>query len=311
MIGVFFYLYLLVTVLAVIGVTVSIVLAARSQGINGSQYLALTHVFLLIYLLLLLNSAVSSEPVIRYFSLLLRLLALSLASLFNMLYAINFTGCPVRVRQFVLLALGTAATIILIITDPGHHLIVAELLPVSEFERVFEAARFGPGYVLYGVLSLLGCVVPAVLFLRFAQVQQGRQAQQARYMGLANVIIIVPYIIYGFTLPLPIPTLPPPLPVAIVIASVWLYFVFYRRRLFDLLPLAYTSLIQQIEHPILVADKDGILVYMNPAAESLFSGHRLVAGRATLEDVPGMPSNWRTCSGQGCKLTFDWEVSRS
>jgi signal transduction histidine kinase len=306
---VFFYLYLFITVLAVIGVTVSIVLATRSQGINGSQYMAITHIFLLLYLLLLLNSAVSADPVIRYFSLLLRLLALSLASLFNLLYAISFTGFPARLRQFVLLGLGTAATISLIITDPAHHLVVVELLPVNDFERVFEAARFGPGYILYGILSLLGCIVPAGLFLRFAQTHSGRQALQARYMGLANITIIVPYLVYGLTLLLPVPTLPPPLPIAVVVASVWLYVVFYRKRLFDILPLAYTSLIQQIEHPILVADGDGTLVYMNPAAEGLFNARGITAGRSKLDDLPGIPLIWRRALEQGHRLTFEWEIS--
>lgn len=301
------YLYLFITILAVITVTITIVLVVRSHGINGSQYFATAHVFLLLYLLLFVNSAVAADPTIRYFSLLLRLAALSLASLFNILYATSFTGSQVGVRQLVILSLVAAATVLFIMTDPAHHLVVASLLIPEEPIAVFESARFGPGYVVYGMLSLVGCFIPAALFLRFAHTHRGRQAQQARILGIANIMIIVPYVLYGISLGLLARTLPPPLPIILVVTSVFVVVILYQRRLLDVLPRAFSSMIQQLDNPILICDSSGSLVHLNPYAESLFALAGIVVGRSTLDEIPNVPATWRSLKPGG-KLTFDVDV---
>lgn len=301
------YLYLFIVILAVITVTITVVLLVRSHGLNGSQYFATAHVFLLLYLLLLVNSAVAADPTIRYFSLLLRLTALSLASLFNILYAANFTGSQVGLRQMVMLSLVAAATVVFIMTDPAHHLVVASLLMPDGPIAVFESARFGPGYFVYGVLSLLGCFIPAALFLRFAHTHHGRQAEQAGILGMANIMIIVPYLVYGISLGLPINTLPPPLPIILVVTSVIVVAILYRRRLLDVLPRAFSSMIQQLENPILIGDSGGSLVHLNPYAEALFAPSGIAAGRSTVDDLPNVPSDWRSLKPGG-KLSFDMPV---
>lgn len=95
-------------------------------------------------------------------------------------------------------------------------------------------------------------------------------------------------------------------PIAFAITNLLLVLAFVRFRLFDILPVAYTSIFQSISDGVVVLDNKGRVIDANPAAKHLFaSSGGLVIGGPLHVDLPEAESSRElTLSVDGQNRTY-------
>lgn len=176
-----------------------------------------------------------------------------------------------------------ALTVGIALTNPRHHLMYLHADPLRPDGPTGYA--HGPWFfvaVSYGYVLLL------LAFATVAEaIQRSRGLHRRQYVGIA-LAMVLPWIVnLGNTLNVFRPFGVDATPISFLATGAIIVFLVRRARLFNLLPVARSVLVEAIPDPVLVIDLGHQVVDANAAAIAAFGQPEPVIGRA-LRDIPAL-----------------------
>lgn len=203
-----------------------------------------------------------------YFALKIEYLGIPFVPVFWFLFALKYNNYRIKNKWwYVLLFAIPVATVAMVYTNELHHLYYARLgvdsseaFPVASFDK-------GPWYYVrfyYETLLSLGGIG---LFFRMTTKTQGYRKKQANIIFYASLIPWVGNICNLLLVNSPgIDTEPFYLSVVVPIFA----YGMFRLRMFDVAPVARSKVFETMQNPVLVLDRDFLLVDFNNFAAMLF-----------------------------------------
>lgn len=179
-------------------------------------------------------------------------------------FILNYTGHGRRLQQFwPLLVVPALITLLLVATNQAHHLIWAQLEADSSRFPVLTAT-YGPWYWVHTALLFISLLLGTILL--------GSRLMEARHLyrrqtAAILVAVLAPWVgnalvLLGLT---PVPRLDPT-PFAFTLSSLALVGALIGFRLFDLVPVARSAVVDSMSDGVLVLDGEDRIVDLNPAA---------------------------------------------
>lgn len=204
----------------------------------------------------------------------------------SLAFALRYTGMVQRLsrRLCLLLAVEPALTMLIVATNERHHLVWAGVR-LDASGRFLERA-FGPWWWLDAAYSYALLTVATGLIV--ARVLRPHHLYRRQQAGLL-LAVFVPWITNAlFQLGLgPIPALDLT-PCAFPITGLALCINMARFRLLDLVPLAGDALFDAMPDAVVVLDRDGQVLDLNPAARAILGpAARAALGRPVRALLPG------------------------
>ncbi|MEW6130877.1 MAG: histidine kinase N-terminal 7TM domain-containing protein [Acidobacteriota bacterium] len=184
-------------------------------------------------------------------------------------FALQYTGRAsyINTKHLLLLCLLPAITIVLAWTNPHHELIRKNISLTTEglFPRVLK--DYGVWFKIYVIYSytLLGAGVFLIfnLFVKANQVYR----KQALVLLLGALTPWCANIVYILQIaPLHHLDLTPP---AFTVAGIAMALGIFRFHLLDIIPIAYETVIEELQDGIIVLDTGGRIIDLNPAAQKI------------------------------------------
>lgn len=188
----------------------------------------------------------------------------------TLLFALAYTGQSIWKRWYAGLLLVPLFNLLLIWTDPYHHLLRTDAWIDTSGSFPILAYTYGPWFWVVLSHSYLLILTGFVLVLahsvrtsRFYHLQAG-----AVVLGLALPLVGSMLTTAGLV---PIPGMPhlDIAPLTFAAANLLLAWGLFRRRLFDLVPIARNHLVESLPHGVIVVDAQQRIVDINPAACAL------------------------------------------
>lgn len=167
------------------------------------------------------------------------------------------------------------ATWLLALTNEHHHLMYREITqagipPLASFHYVHGPAYFFVCLFFYAVMAF--CEAHIV----FA-IAKSRYPYRYHYVGLAAVSLI-PWMVHASYVTHVVEAFDPT-PFSLALAAAAFFWLIKRQHIFDLLPVAYSTLFDLIPDPILVLDAEGRIAECNAAMRLLAGGRNPVGER--------------------------------
>jgi PAS domain S-box-containing protein len=262
----------------------------RQRTVPGAVFFALLVAFSLLWLFGEGFRITGTSPQIRIFwykfqqTLMIPIVTLGFC------FAVDYAGLGKRLtpRMLALLAVVPSAVALLVLTNQMHHLIWA---PLSS--DVVSLADLGPFHCMAGVyayfLSLWHLMVLGWLFWR-----------SPRHRWIAAGLILAPLSVragtllqYNFPNPLA------PLNAIVLFANFAILpyaLAIFRFRMFDVIPVARDTVIEQMVQGMVVVDRENRVADVNAAAQSILGIERSRVVGTRVEDVlgrhPGLSTIW-------------------
>jgi PAS domain S-box-containing protein len=182
-------------------------------------------------------------------------------------FILNYTGHGRRLQQFwPLLVVPALITLLLVATNEAHHLIWARLEADSSRFPVLTAT-YGPWFWVHTALLLLSLLLGTILL--------GGRLMEARHLyrrqtAAILVAVLAPWVgnVLGLLGWNPVPRLDLT-PFAFTLSSLALVGALVGFRLFDLVPVARSAVVDSMSDGVLVLDGEGRIVDLNPAAAQI------------------------------------------
>ncbi|HSM76690.1 MAG TPA: histidine kinase N-terminal 7TM domain-containing protein, partial [Bryobacteraceae bacterium] len=187
------------------------------------------------------------------------------------------------------------ATILLAFTNSSHHWIWAEYHPFRVNGIQLLKVRYGRWFWVFETYVYVASLSGVVMLLRAVFRAQRLHRAQIVFCCLGIVVPWMANLIYTFRLG-PFPGLDIS-PLGLAVSAPLMMLALFRYRLFDVIPVAYDAVIQQLADGVVVLDAAGRVLGANPSAvQALGPG-------ATR---PGLPFDAPLCTADtGAPLTLD------
>jgi signal transduction histidine kinase len=187
-------------------------------------------------------------------------------------------------RNLALLSIAPLVLVLLVLTNDLNHLAWSGFITDSSV-----LALRGPGIwltIAYGYgLGLINLVVLAWLFLRSPQHRWPAALMVTGQIGVRIVYFLQQAYLVRSDLPLDV--------IGIAFVDLMYAIALYGFRIFDPVPLARQTAISQLREGMLVLDRQGRILSLNPAAERIFGmTARQVKGRLFKELLPACPDGF-------------------
>lgn len=186
-------------------------------------------------------------------------------------------------------------------TNHWHRLVWTHFSPVEASRTVLFEPHNGPGYVWLAAWFYLYTLTGALLVARTAQKSPYIYRQQA----LTVIASTLPPLVAGTLHVLEILPGVGLLPMSFLLTGCVYFTSLFRYRLFDLLPIARGTLIEQMTDSIIVLDETGRILDMNSAAQQLIQKispacrtERSLLGQPITAALSCCPSILRHCHAQ-------------
>ena len=224
-------------------------------------------------LLYVLEIATPTEPLKTLWAS-LKFIFVCLTPLALAAFVLRFAGWhtwPGR-RGLALLLLFPTVTVLAVLTNPTHHLFWADAWLVTYGSLMLRRVVWGPwfwAHALYSYVLMIGSCL-------FALTNLARLGRVYRRQFLSILVAIaLPVASNLLTLGVVLPKLALDLsPLTFGISALVLLAGSSAGSLFQVLPLAYSSLLEQIRHGVLILDSDNLVLDLNPAAERMLELER-------------------------------------
>jgi diguanylate cyclase (GGDEF)-like protein/PAS domain S-box-containing protein len=202
-------------------------------------------------------------------------------------FAAQYAGRKLRHSYIMHALVGTGAVALLafIWTDGLHHLFrgTADLVPGTLFSRLMFTT--GPGFNLYTFYAysvvIIGTVFLAVNYTTAPRVFRLQ-------IGAVLIGILIPWVTTVVTwLDLVPIQLHDVTPLSFAVSNLVVAWALFRYGLFEFAPIAYNTLVANMEDGVIVADRDLRIIEMNPAAVRIFGlAEDRAIGRRLAETLP-------------------------
>lgn len=181
-----------------------------------------------------------------------------------LIFVLYFTNTHARLSslELGLVAVLPMANVLLVATNPWHGLVWRDFVPGPPGSNALVYVH-GPGF--YWVVACVYTYLLLAVFLLLRALAQGTVVHR-RQVWVILAATAVPFIgTVGYALGLTPPGLNVT-PMSFAITGVLLFVGLFRYRLFDLVPIARSTLIEQMPDAVLVVDGSGRVIDANPAA---------------------------------------------
>ena len=192
-------------------------------------------------------------------------------------------------RRFGAIGAPSLALLVLAWTNPWHHLYWIQIENVRIGAFWIAMPEYGPGFTAHFVYSYALVAIVTALLVRAVYRSSGIFRAQASIMLFG---VLLPWVVniidmtrlFGF---IHVDT------AAMAFAVTGLAFVpgLFRYRLLDLTPVAWAAVVEGMDDPVLVIDREGRIVELNPAAERVAGRKaREILGTEAVQAFAGWPS---------------------
>jgi PAS domain S-box-containing protein len=187
--------------------------------------------------------------------------------------AILFTLAAFGMKSWInrtiitLLSIGAVATLILVGTDPLHHLVYTNWQFIEG--SYFPLRVFTPGILWWAIVIYSNILLAALtlLLIHIIRNSAGIHRTQATLFLATTAIAWMAHTVY-ITGNSPIPLMDIT-PLAFILVAAAMAVCFLRYNLLEVLPIAWTEIFMGFQNPVLVLDGGNHLLDLNPAAEAL------------------------------------------
>ena len=207
------------------------------------------------------------------------------APLAYLAFSFEYTGRTIKRSTWRIILALSVAVLLLIWTDGLHHLfrVNPHLVPGFPYPALVYAN--GPTFILYPflgyILLIIGTYILAHNYL---------SAPRAFRLQIATVLIgvLIPWITTLITwlnlVPVPLHEITP---LTFAVSNVVVAWALFRYRLFDLVPIAYDTLVENMEDGMVVLDRDQRIADINPVAQRILNLRlNKVFGKQFSQEIP-------------------------
>jgi diguanylate cyclase (GGDEF)-like protein/PAS domain S-box-containing protein len=209
--------------------------------------------------------------------------------LFWMEIALRFTGRAKSVKKYLtILSIPTVLAFIAIWTNDFHHLFRVEpYIDCHSGPFCFLVSDYGPVFYFHAAYSYLLFSANAALLARSIVVTKPLYKQQVVLLLIALWIPLATDILYVVGIS-PIPNYNFA-PVTFSFAMIFVAIALFRFRMFNIRPLAYDMVVENLIDGVLILDGDNLIVDINPAMQRLLG---LAQKQAIGEAIEKVLSPW-------------------
>jgi len=172
-------------------------------------------------------------------------------------------------------------TMVIALTNDHHHLLYTGASPIGDALGAPLSYTHGGWYFVI-VTYTYGLMISALL-LMIGGIRRASGSYRRQYIGLTLAALLPWLANFGYVSGLFAPAGLDTAPISFLFMGILFFLLIRRRQLFNLVPMARSALIDAVADPMLVVDRDGIVIDINGAAIELAQGP--VTGRA-LRDIP-------------------------
>lgn len=190
-------------------------------------------------------------------------------------------------RALVLMSIIPAITFVMVWTNDVHHLMWREIWLDTSFSPPVDDVTHGAWFWFQAVYSYLLVIFGTLVLAR----EFGRETGVHRkWVGIMLLAALVPWAAnLLYITPVSVFQVLDPTPLAFVITGLVFSLGLFRLRLFNIMPVAHEAVFSHMSDGVVVLDTDGVVVELNPAAESIIGLHRAEAiGRAYGSVLPAL-----------------------
>ncbi|HVN53364.1 MAG TPA: histidine kinase N-terminal 7TM domain-containing protein [Anaerolineaceae bacterium] len=210
------------------------------------------------------------------------------------IFASEYTGKArwLKRRNWILLALLPLITLVMLWTNPYHHLVLSRTQLAIDGPLVFISQDYGPSYWIWVVYAYAMLLLGSVYLIQFFSHGALWYSRQVVTLVAAILLPWLSNMIYIFRL-LPLPSYDTT-PIFFSISGVIVALTIFRFRLIDVLPIARAIVVENIADGVLIFDQKDCLVDINPAGRKILGlAQRVKAGasyRQVLSRFPDLVS---------------------
>jgi PAS domain-containing protein len=217
-----------------------------------------------------------------------------LAAVVWLLFALIYTGRGRQVtptRTGLLLAIPAVSSLV-VVTNPGHHLMWRSYEVVQTGGLAGATYTYGPWYFAYFAFAYATIVVGLVLVVAAAAFSRGLYTRQVVALAIAVVCPTVINLTWVLRVgPLSALDLTP---ISFVLSSLLVGYALLREDLFDIVPatkrFGTRTAIDDVGDVVAIVDREGLVVDANTAAAELFDRPERELVGAELGELLGTPS---------------------
>ena len=189
--------------------------------------------------------------------------------------------------KIILLCIIPLTTVVLVWSNPWHHLMWSNEHLITSGLFLTTAKTYGPFFWVAAYYNYFLIVSGSIILVRRLFTRARLYLGQAVSLIIAVILPFIWNIIYVFNLvSLPRKDLTP---VMFAISGIAIVMGLMRFRLFEIVPFAYKSIIQQLSDGIFVFDTNNYLLEVNPAALKIIGLDADVVGKKLKELVSLSP----------------------
>jgi diguanylate cyclase (GGDEF)-like protein/PAS domain S-box-containing protein len=207
------------------------------------------------------------------------------APLAYLAFSYAYTGRSLKRSTWRIILALSAAVLLLIWTDGLHHLFRVDPLLVPGFPYPELVYATGPTFILYPFLAYILLIVGTYILAH-----NYLSAPRAFRLQIATVLIgvLIPWITTLITwlnlIPVPMQGITP---LSFAVSNIVVAWALFRYRLFDLVPIANDTLVENMEDGVIVLDRYQRIAEMNPVAQRVLNLRlNKVFGKPFSEEIP-------------------------
>jgi PAS domain S-box-containing protein len=190
-----------------------------------------------------------------------------------------------NLRRAILLSFIPVTTLILLWTNDLHHLVYSSVSIVGWGDVWVMSVSYGPWFWVHMVYAVVLIITAIALCLKSIGTTCRTQRNQIFGVVLAGVIPTAA-ILFGFTQIFAMPT-SYMLTVGFMLTSIIVFICSFRLEMFEINPLAFDTMMSNIQDSTVVLDIKGRIVFLNPPAQRMIGGgKREGLGRSVSEALP-------------------------
>ncbi len=205
------------------------------------------------------------------------------------LFALEYTGHNAWVtrRNILLMLIYPAIALLIVITDPLHHLMWSYVASTLTWNGSFYVLEMQQGLNFWGIVAysyiwiMIGTVAIIVHLIR----SQGFFRRQSQVLLMGVLAPFVSNILFVFNLS-PVPNLDFT-PLAFTVSGVSFAWAMFNYRMLDLTPIANDVVVHNLRDAVFILDERGRVVNVNPAAVALLGREEANILGQTMETLLG------------------------
>ncbi len=260
------WLYVLILSISLIINLIATGLTYSRRIAKGGSWFAWVNLINAIAVMSYLFFSVFEDPDIIFFWVRIRMFALSLIPLALLLFVLNYTENRDQIYRYVQYSIIIPIITNLVVWFAPHLFWLSWTYSRPDLINL-EAPVFTGWFWVHSVYGILGLLISSILMIRYALQATHQTKRQAYLMAVAisipSTVVLLP--VLGVTR-----NLINPFPISLTIAGVIVSITLFNEGLLRLSPLAYHTILEEMQDAVMVLDAQNRLLHANKKAVEVF-----------------------------------------